>query len=151
VTPPVCLWVKSAVTAVRNTWPWVKRPTWPHLQRLAAPDTVVISDATFRLVQGYFTSEHLGAHTLRGVAALVHVYRILGESGAQSCLDAVDPTRLTPLVGREEEVALLQRRWEQAKAGLGQVVLLSGEEGIGKSRLVQVLKDHITHEPHTLY
>jgi ABC-type transport system involved in cytochrome c biogenesis ATPase subunit len=76
------------------------------------------------------------------------VYRILGESGVQSRLEAVVPSRLTPLVGREEEVALLQQRWEQARAGQGQVVLLSGEAGIGKSRLVQVLKDHVAHEPH---
>jgi class 3 adenylate cyclase/predicted ATPase len=120
-----------------------------RLQALAAPDTVVISAATFRLVQGYFTVEALGPHTLRGVAAPVPVYRMLAESGVQSRLDAVAPTHLTPLVGREEEVALLHRRWDQAKAGLGQVVLLSGEAGIGKSRLVQVLKDHVTHEPHT--
>ncbi|HEV8718478.1 MAG TPA: adenylate/guanylate cyclase domain-containing protein [Candidatus Binatia bacterium] len=119
-----------------------------RLQGLAAPDTVVISADTFRLIQGYFTYEYLGAHTLRGVAAPVHVYRILGESGVQSRLEAVAPTRLTPLVGREEEVTLLQRRWEQTATGLGQVVLLSGEAGIGKSRLVQVLKDHVTREPH---
>jgi len=120
-----------------------------RLQALAAPDTVVISAATFRLVQGYFTAEELGTHTLRGVAAPVPVYRMLAESGVRSRLDAVAPTHLTPLVGREEEVALLHRRWDQAKAGLGQVVLLSGEAGIGKSRLVQTLKDHINHEPHT--
>jgi len=120
-----------------------------RLQGLAAPDTVVISTATFQLVQGYFISEPLGNHALRGVAAPVPVYRILGESGAQSRLDAIAPTRLTPLVGREEEVALLHRRWAQATTGLGQVVLLSGEAGIGKSRLVQVLKDYVTHEPHT--
>src|SRR5262249_39609160 len=69
-----------------------------RLQGLATPDTVVISAATFRLVQGYFTSEDLGVHTLRGVAAPVHVYRILGESGVQSRLEAVTPSRLTPLV-----------------------------------------------------
>src|SRR5262249_7806673 len=86
--------------------------------------------------------------TLRGVATPVPVYRILGESGVQTRLDAVAPTRLTPLVGREEETALLQRRWEQAKAGQGQVVLISGEAGIGKSRLVQVLKDRLADEPH---
>src|SRR5215510_3969969 len=120
-----------------------------RLQGLAAPDTMVISEATFRLVQGYFTTESLGAHTLRGVAAPVPVYRILGESGVQSRLDAIAPTRLTPLVGREEEVALVQRRWDQATTGLGQVVLLSGEAGIGKSRLVQVLKEYVTATPHT--
>src|SRR5215831_18781584 len=120
-----------------------------RLQGLAAPDTVVISAATFRLVQGYFTYEELGAHPLRGVAAPVPAYRILGESGAQSRLEAAPPTRLTPLVGRDEEVALLQRRWDQASTGQGQVVLLSGEAGIGKSRLVQVLKEHLAATPHT--
>src|SRR5438128_897804 len=119
-----------------------------RLQGLAAPDTVVLSAATFRLVQSYFTSQDLGAHTLKGVAAPIPVYRMLGESGVQSRLEATVPSRLTPLVGREEEVALLQQRWEQAKVEQGQVVLLSGEAGIGKSRLVQVLKDHVVHEPH---
>jgi len=118
-----------------------------RLQGLAAPDTVAISAATFRLVQGYFTYEELGAHPLRGVAAPVPAYRILGESGVQSRLDAATPTRLTPLVGRDEEAALLQRCWAQARAGQGQVVLLSGEAGIGKSRLVQVLKEHVAAEP----
>ena len=120
-----------------------------RLQGLATPDTVVLSAATFRLVQGYFTYQELGAHVLKGVAVPTRVYHILGESGAESRLETVVPSRLTPLVGREEEVALLQQRWEQAKAGLGQVVLLSGEAGIGKSRLVQVLKDHVANEPHT--
>src|SRR5438132_7125237 len=119
-----------------------------RIQGLTAPDTLVISAVTFQLVQGYFTVEDLGAAHLRGVAAPVHVNRILGESGAQSRLDAVGPTHLTPLVGRAEEVALMHQRWEQAKTGLGQVVVLSGEAGIGKSRLVQVLKDHVATEPH---
>ena len=119
-----------------------------RLQGLAAPDTVVLSAATLRLVQGYFTYQDLGPQLLKGVAAPVHVYRMLGESGVQSRLEAVVPSRLTPLVGREEEVALLQQRWTQATEGQGQVVLLSGEAGIGKSRLVQVLKDHVTNEPH---
>jgi tetratricopeptide (TPR) repeat protein len=109
---------------------------------------VVISAATFRLVQGYFTTESLGAHALRGVATPVPVYRILGERDVQNRLDAVTPTRLTPLVGRDEEVMLIQRRWEQAKTGLGQVVLLSGEAGMGKSRLVRVLQEHVAAEPH---
>jgi class 3 adenylate cyclase len=120
-----------------------------RIQALATPDTVVISAATFQLVQGYFTSEDLGVHTLRGVAAPVHVYRMLGASGVQSCLEAVAPRRLRPLVGREEEVVLLHRRWEYAATELGQVVLLSGEAGIGKSRLVLALKEYIAAEPHT--
>jgi AAA ATPase-like protein len=119
-----------------------------RLQEHAAPDTVVISAATFRLVQGYFATEPLGAPTFKGVAAPVPVYRILGESGVQNRLDTVAPTHWTPLVGRDEEVALLHRRWEHATTGLGQVVLLSGEAGIGKSRLVQVLKDHVAQAPH---
>lgn len=108
----------------------------------------MISAATFRLVQGYFATESLGAHALKGVATPVTLYRILDESGVQSRLEAVAPPRLTPLVGREEEVALLQRRWDQAKTGLGQVVLINGEAGIGKSRLGQVLKEHVAAEAH---
>src|SRR2546428_8367610 len=88
-----------------------------RLQGLAAPDTVVLSAATLRLVQGYFTYQDLAVHRLKGVAAPVPVYRILGESGVQSRLEAVVPSRLTPFVGREEEVALLQQRWAQATAG----------------------------------
>jgi class 3 adenylate cyclase len=120
-----------------------------RLQGLASSDTVVVSAATFQLVQGYCTYDDLGMHPLSGVAAPVQVYRILGESGAQSRLDAIAPARLAPLVGRDEEVALVYQRWAQVKAGRGQVVLLSDEADIGKSRLVQVLKDHVSAEPHT--
>ena len=86
---------------------------------LAAPDTVVLSAATFRLVQGYFTYQDLGAHTLRGVSASVQVYRILGKSGVQSRLEAVVPSRLTPLVGREEEVASCTSAGSRAGQGRG--------------------------------
>ena len=120
-----------------------------RLQGLATPDTVVISDATWRLVQGYFAGHDLGPQTLKGVETPVQVYRVLATSGAQSRLDIVSPRGLTPLVGREAEVALLHERWAQARDGLGQVVLLSGEAGIGKSRLVQVLQEHVATEPHT--
>jgi class 3 adenylate cyclase len=120
-----------------------------RLQGLAAPDTVVISDATWRLVHGYFACDALGPQPLKGVETPLQVYRVLGISGAQSRLDVVSPRGLTPLVGREAEVTLLRERWAQARDGLGQVVLLSGEAGIGKSRLVQVLHEHIAAEPHT--
>jgi class 3 adenylate cyclase/tetratricopeptide (TPR) repeat protein len=120
-----------------------------RLQGLAAPDTVVVSDATWRLVQGYFAGHALGPQTLKGVETPVQAYQALGTSGAQSRLDVVSFRGLTPLVGRKAEVTLLRERWAQAWDGLGQVVLLSGEAGIGKSRLAQVLHEHIAAEPHT--
>jgi class 3 adenylate cyclase/predicted ATPase len=119
-----------------------------RIEGLAAPNTIVISEVTYRLIQGYFGCQNLGAQTLRGVAEPIHVYRILQESDARGRLDVAVTRGLTPLVGRESEVALLLERWEQAKAGQGQVVLLSGDAGIGKSRLVQILKNHIAHERH---
>ena len=119
-----------------------------RIQGLAAPNTLVISEATYRLVQGYFTCEALGEPTLRGVSQPLKVYRVLEASGVNSRLDIVQPRGLTPLVGRESEVTLLLERWAQVKAGQGQVVLLTGDAGIGKSRLVQMLKDHVAHEPH---
>ncbi|HEY5865609.1 MAG TPA: AAA family ATPase, partial [Candidatus Tectomicrobia bacterium] len=110
---------------------------------------MAISEATSRLAQGYFECQDLGAQTLRGVAEPLHVYQVLSESGVHSRLDIASARGLTPLVGREQEVGVLLERWEQAKAGHGHVVLLSGEAGIGKSRLVQTLKDHVAHEPYT--
>src|SRR5262245_21041468 len=117
-----------------------------RLQGLAAPDTVVISATTFRLVRGYFTYDELGMHILKGVAAAVQVYRILGESAAQSRLDVGSVTGLTPLVGRDAEMTLLLERWAQSRNGMGQVVLLSGEAGIGKTRLVEVLRERAHSE-----
>jgi class 3 adenylate cyclase/predicted ATPase len=122
-----------------------------RLEGLAAPNTVVISAAVQQLVQGYFVCDDLGAPAIKGVEIPFQVYRVVGESGVQSRLEVTSPRGLTPLVGREAEVAMLRDRWAQVKDGLGQVVLLSGEAGIGKSRLVQVLKDHLTGEPHTLF
>jgi class 3 adenylate cyclase/predicted ATPase len=119
-----------------------------RIQGLAAPNTIAMSDATYRLVQGYFQCRDLGAQTLRGVVEPITLYQVLSESGAQGRLDIVSARGLTPLVGRESEVTLLLERWEQVKAGHGQIVLLSGEAGIGKSRLVQMLKEHVSHEPH---
>jgi class 3 adenylate cyclase len=114
-----------------------------RLQGLAAPDTVLVSAATYRLIAGFFVCQNLGVHTLRGVSEPVPVYQILGESAAQSRLEIAGSSGLTPLVGREAEVTLLLERWAQSAAGQGQVVLLSGEAGIGKSRLVEVLRQHV--------
>jgi class 3 adenylate cyclase len=117
-----------------------------RLQSLAAPDTVAISATTYRLVQGYFRCDELGIQSLKGVETPMQVYRVMGASAAQSRLDVAGATGLTPLVGREPEVGLLRERWAQSKDGLGQVVLLSGEAGIGKSRLVRVLTEQVADE-----
>src|SRR5712691_9119886 len=119
-----------------------------RIEGLAAPNTLAVSEATYRLVQGYFECQDLGAQALRGVTESIRVYQVLRESGVHSRLDVAVTRGLTPLVGRESEVTLLLERWEQAKRGQGQVVLLTGDAGIGKSRLVQMLKEHIAYEPH---
>jgi TOMM system kinase/cyclase fusion protein len=117
-----------------------------RIQGLATPDTVLISADTYRLVQGYFTVEALGPQSLKGVAAPMPVYRVLEESTARSRLEVAATRGLTPLVGRAQEVALLFERWAQVKDGMGQVMLLCGEAGIGKSRLVQVLQERVGSE-----
>src|SRR6266567_7172710 len=119
-----------------------------RIQGLAEPNTLAISAATYRLMQGFFACQALGEQTLRGVSQPLNVYRVLRESGVHSRLDIASARGLTPLVGREQEVGLLLERWAQVKAGHGQVILLSGDAGIGKSRLVQVLKEHVATEPH---
>jgi class 3 adenylate cyclase len=118
-----------------------------RLQGIAAPNTLVISAATWQLLRGFFACQSLGTPLLKGFAQPLEVYQVLVESTARSRLDAAGSTGLTPLVGREQEVGLLLERWRQVKEGVGQVVLLSGEAGIGKSRLVQVLQEHVAAEP----
>jgi predicted ATPase/class 3 adenylate cyclase len=118
-----------------------------RLQGIAAPNTLVISATTLQLLGGFFVFQPLGTPLLKGFAQPLAVYRVLYESMARSRLEAAGSTGLTPLVGREQEVRLLLERWAQVKDGFGQVVLLSGEAGIGKSRLVQVLKEHVATEP----
>src|SRR5205823_4259816 len=118
-----------------------------RLQGLAAPNTLVISPGTLALLGGFFVCHSLGPRLLKGLAQTLEVYQVLSESTARSRLEAAGSIGLTPLVGRERELGLLLERWAQVKEGLGQVVLLSGEAGIGKSRLVQVLKEHVAGEP----
>src|SRR5215813_12901419 len=117
-----------------------------RLQEQAHPNRVVISPTTYRLVTGLFDCEELGPRVLKGLSTPRALYQVVGESAVQSRFEAAVQKGLTPLVGRAEELALLRRRWEQAKQGAGQVVLLSGEPGIGKSRLVQEFKEQLTDE-----
>ena len=114
-----------------------------RLQSVAAPGTVVCSETTARLVAGYVTVDALGGQPLKGMATPLLAYRVVGTSGAQSRLEATAGQRRTPFVGRDTEVALLRERWAQVQEGLGQVVVLSGEAGIGKSRLVQVVREDV--------
>ena len=118
-----------------------------RLQGIAAPNTLVISTATFQLLGGFFACQPLGTPFLKGLAQPLAVYGVLYESMARSRLEAASSTGWTPLVGRAQEIGVLQERWAQVKEGRGQVVLLSGEAGIGKSRLAQVLKEQVAAEP----
>ena len=93
----------------------------------------MISAATLQLLGGFFAYQSLGTRLVKGIAQPLDVYQVLYESTARSRLEAASSTGLTPLVGREQEMGLLLERWAQVKDGLGQVVLLSGEAGIGKS------------------
>jgi len=114
-----------------------------RLQSLAAPDTIVLSAMTHRLVEGYFVCESLGEQTLKGFPQALDAYQVLSQSSARHRLEITAPTRLTPVVGRVEEIEFLLRSWEHAQEGQGQVVLLNGEAGIGKSRLIHLLKERI--------
>jgi class 3 adenylate cyclase len=111
-----------------------------RVQALADPDAVLITEATHRLVAGKFIVEAKGAPPLKGVRQPVGVFRVVEPSGLQSRLAAAGPRGLTPFVGREAERRLLGERWAQARAGDGQLVLITGEAGIGKSRLVQTFR-----------
>jgi len=119
-----------------------------RLQALAAPDTLVIAEATRRQVGGLFDLADLGPQALAGFAEPQPAWRVVGESGMLSRFEALR-SGTTPLVGRGEELDLLLRRWEQAKTGEGRVVLLAGEPGIGKSRLTAALYERIAGELHT--
>ena len=120
-----------------------------RLQGIAEPNMVVIADGTRRLLGNLFELEDLGAKDLKGIAGPMRVFAALRASSAEGHFEALHTTGLTALVGREEELELLLRRWSKAKTGEGQVVLLSGEGGIGKSRLTAALLEHLATEPHT--
>ena len=120
-----------------------------RLQGVAEPNSVVIAESTRKLLGNLFELEDLGAMDLKGIAGPVRAWAALRVSVVESRFEALHATGLTALVGREEEVELLLRRWARTKTGEGQVVLLSGEAGIGKSRLTAALLERLAAEPHT--
>jgi class 3 adenylate cyclase len=120
-----------------------------RLQGIAEPNMVVIAEATRSLLGNLFELQDLGAKDLKGIAGPVRAWAALRASSAEGRFEALHATGLTALVGREEELELLLRRWSRAKSGEGQVVLLSGEAGIGKSRLTAALLERLASEPHT--
>ena len=120
-----------------------------RLQGIAEPNMVVIAEDTRRLLGNLFELEDLGPKDLKGIAGPVRAWAALRPASVESRFEALHASGLTALVGREEELDLLLRRWSKAKTGEGQVVLLSGEAGIGKSRLTAALLEHLDTEPHT--
>ena len=114
-----------------------------RLEDVAEPGEIICSAATHRLIQGQFNCQSLGHKKIKGVAQPVELFRVTGATRGRSAIDAAGPAGLTPLTGRDHEMSLLKERWEQAQEGMGQVVLLIGEPGLGKSRLVYTLKQHV--------
>ena len=120
-----------------------------RLQGIAAPNMVVIAEGTRKLVGNLFELEDLGAKDLKGIAGPEHAWVVLRPSSVESRFEALHATGLTDLVGRQEELDMLLRRWSKVMDGEGQAVLLSGEAGIGKSRLITALSERLATEPHT--
>src|ERR1700723_498358 len=120
-----------------------------RLQGIAEPNMVVIADSTRRLLGDLFELEDLGPQELKGISGPTRAWAALRPASVEGRFDAMHASGLTELVGREEELDLLLRRWSKAKSGEGQVVLLSGEAGIGKSRLTAALLERVATEPHT--
>jgi len=120
-----------------------------RLHSIAAPDMVVVAESTQRLLGALFELRDLGVQNLEGIAEGGHAFKVVRLSSVESRFEALHASGLSALVGREEELELLLRRWSRTKAGLGQAVLFSGEAGIGKSHLTAVLLEAIASEPHT--
>ena len=119
-----------------------------RLQQEAEPGQLLIGEGTVRLVGGVFVTEDLGERHLKGVEQPVRLYRVVAEREVDSRFEAVRGGALTPLIGRMHEIGLLRDRWDLACLGEGQAIFVSGEAGIGKSRLVQVLEDDVRGSPH---
>ena len=120
-----------------------------RLQSIAEANRVVIAESTRALLGNLFELEDLGARDLTGITGSVRVWAALRTSSVESRFEALHASGLTDIVGREKELEFLLRRWSKAKSGEGQVVLMSGEAGIGKSRLIAVLLERLAGEPQT--
>jgi class 3 adenylate cyclase/predicted ATPase len=120
-----------------------------RLQSLAGADEIVVGSSTRRLLGGTFELDDLGKQTLKGVVEPMHAHRVTALAATEGRFEA-QHQHLTPLVGREAEIALVMERWQRTRNGDGQVVLLSGEPGIGKSRITQTLRERLAGEPHSL-
>ncbi|HWY85520.1 MAG TPA: AAA family ATPase, partial [Gemmataceae bacterium] len=114
-----------------------------RLEDVAAPGQLICSESTHRLLGGQFQSASLGKKKIKGVSHPIEFFQVHSAGVARSSVEAAGSARLTPLTGRDTEISLLKDRWEQAQEGMGQVVLLVGEAGLGKSRLVYALKEHV--------
>ena len=120
-----------------------------RLQAIADPGSVVVAENTRTLLGNLFEFQNLGSRELKGISVPVGAWAALRPSCTESRFDALHTAGLTRLVGRKEEIEMLLRRWSSARMGEGQVVLLSGEAGIGKSRITVAIMEHIATEPHT--
>jgi predicted ATPase/serine/threonine protein kinase len=114
-----------------------------RLEDVAVPGRVVCTEATHRLIRGHFECANLGSRKIKGSVQPVEIFQVAGVADTRSPIETASPAEITPLTGRDHEMHLLKDRWEQAAEGMGQVVLLVGEAGLGKSRLVYALKQHV--------
>lgn len=119
-----------------------------RIQGLAKPNTVVISPATFALVSDFFRTESLGAQMIKGAAEPVEAFAVLGRSGAHGRVDGASTPQLTSYVGRESVMTPMRNAWRDASAGSGRIVVLTGEPGVGKSRLLHVFREELAAEMH---
>jgi class 3 adenylate cyclase/predicted ATPase len=117
-----------------------------RLQSLAEPGNVLISSSTYQLAKGFFDCESLGPNTLKGISLPMEIYRVVGEIKARSRFEVAQSYGLTSLVGRKREKKLLFQSWERAQRTCGQVLFISGEAGVGKTRLLQMLKEDIVKD-----
>src|SRR5262249_28380110 len=121
-------------------------PVAARLAAQAEPGAVTVTAPTRKLLQAFFDTEPLGSLRVRGMTQPVELFRVTGEAVSRSRVDLIDPGNLTPLIGRDTELGVLRDRWEQASEGLGQIVLLTGDAGLGKSRLIRELRERVSAE-----